>query len=111
MKKSSGLHLLMVLALFGCKSQEDLDSERDQRIIADAEAAVRKNALDPAAVQFRDEKVSLYVPEGKTGTRRVVCGEYNGKNAYGAYTGFKPFRYDTLEDEFTELSGMEYEIC
>ena len=110
MKLTALAVFLTAAGLCACRSEADVQNEMDQNLIGEAEAAVRRNALDPDAVQFRNERVSLNAPEGK-GVRKVVCGEYNGKNTYGAYTGFKPYRYDTLDDEFTSLAGMEYEIC
>jgi hypothetical protein len=40
---------------------------------------------DPSSVQFRN------VSYRATGTLEVVCGEYNAKNSYGGYVGFKIF--------------------
>ena len=48
---------------------------------------VRYSLKDPAAAQFRN--VRTY-GDG-TGTY-VVCGMVNGKNSFGGYTGFQPFR-------------------
>lgn len=42
---------------------------------------VGRQMRDPSSVQFRDEFV----------VADAVCGEVNGKNAYGAYVGFKHF--------------------
>lgn len=50
----------------------------------EAEKAVRRGMLDPDATQFRDVRQC-------TGDRAVWRGEANGKNSFGAYTGFKPF--------------------
>lgn len=47
---------------------------------------IRKNAKDPDSVQFKNE--NFYTDE-KYGA--VVCGQYNGKNSFGAYTGFKGY--------------------
>lgn len=50
---------------------------------SDAKAAVAAILRDPSSAEFRNIKVG-------TG---ATCGEVNGKNAYGAYAGFKPFVY------------------
>jgi hypothetical protein len=102
--------IVFTAGLCACKSEADEQNQMDQNLIGEAEAVVRTNALDPDAVQFRNERVSLNAPEGK-GVRKVVCGEYNGKNVYGAYTGFKPYRYDVLDNDASTLNGMEAEIC
>ena len=49
----------------------------------EAKAAVADSLRDPSSAEFRE------VFEGPTAT----CGEVNGKNAYGAYAGFKRFVY------------------
>lgn len=51
---------------------------------AEAKEAVRHIQKDPDSTQFRD--VARCEGEG-------VRGEYNSKNSYGAYVGFKPFQY------------------
>ena len=48
-----------------------------------AEKAVAAQLIDPSSAQFRRVVVS---PD-----RVVVCGEVNGKNRLGAYTGFEGF--------------------
>lgn len=52
----------------------------------DAERAVRRNMLDPDAAQFRDVRRC-------NGDRAVWSGEANGKNSFGAYTGYRAFFY------------------
>lgn len=65
----------------------------------EAEKAVRSKMLDPEAAQFRDV--------GRcTGDRDVWRGEVNGKNGFGAYTGFKPFFYSDYSVAFLEDSGF-----
>ena len=51
---------------------------------------------DPESVQFRAERL--------TGDG-WLCGETNGKNAYGAYTGFKRFMSRAPDDVHIEGSG------
>ena len=52
----------------------------------EAEKAVRQGMLDPDAAQFREVRRC-------TGDGEVWNGDANGKNTFGAYTGFKPFFY------------------
>jgi len=47
-----------------------------------ARAHVRANSKDPDSLQFRNEFTA------KAGTH---CGEVNGKNSFGGYTGYKRF--------------------
>jgi hypothetical protein len=51
--------------------------------------AVRNATADPLGVQFRQVVV-------KGG---LVCGEYNAKNSYGAYTGFHNFVFDPVQGQ------------
>lgn len=53
-------------------------------ISSEVEDTVAANLRDPSSAEFLD------VIEGSTAT----CGEVNGKNAFGAYVGFKPFVYE-----------------
>ena len=57
--------------------------------IVEAKEAVRVNAKDSASVIFRNvegEKRNGYVE---------VCGEYNAKNGFGAYTGYEGFTWNS----------------
>lgn len=66
----------------------------DEGFLEELENAVGKNLRDPSSVQLRD----VYkIPRGNDfddGTKNptyLVCGEVNGKNAYGGYAGFTSF--------------------
>jgi len=50
-----------------------------------AMGAVRDKMKDPGSVQFRNVKSLKY--NGGV----LLCGEFNAKNGYGAYTGYQPF--------------------
>jgi len=51
-----------------------------------AESAVRAKVKDPDSVQFRKIRYS-------DSTKSQVCGEFNAKNAFGGYAGFRRFVY------------------
>lgn len=90
--------LVFLVLVAGC------DSLGDGRRLRDARAAVARNLRDPASAQFRDVK---------PGTPGYVCGEANGKNAYGAYSGFARFIVDSLgraemEADSTRFSDAEW---
>lgn len=51
---------------------------------------VRLGLRDPEAAQFRN--VRTFQADTQAGGGYVICGLVNGRNAYGGYTGFKPFR-------------------
>jgi hypothetical protein len=58
-------------------------------LLARAKAAVADQLKDPRSAQFRGvvSKIDSYTH------LRVVCGEINGKNAYGGYVGFQKFAF------------------
>ena len=64
--------------------------------VAPLRAHVVQQLRDPDSVQFRAEKLT------RAGW---LCGELNGKNAYGAYTGFKRFVSLGEYDAWVEGSG------
>lgn len=75
-----GLSIVVFSALF---SYGTLASGLFERGYGDIEASVAAELRDPASAKFRD------IRQGSQAT----CGEVNGKNALGAYVGFKPFVY------------------
>lgn len=40
---------------------------------------------DPETVQIRRVRLNI--------DKSSICGQYNAKNAFGGYVGFKPFKY------------------
>lgn len=67
---------------------------------AETIAKVRHGMKDPAAAQFRNVRVISYGTGG-----RLTCGEVNGKNSYGAYTGFTRFAGTPAAVEFEATGG------
>lgn len=77
MKAAPSIFIICAAMLAGCKPSI---SEEDK-----VKNAVAERLRDPSSAQFRNVK---------TGERRGmyhVCGEVNGKNAYGAYSGYERF--------------------
>lgn len=64
----------------------------------DAKEALVKNLKDPMSVQYRNTKVI-----SNSVNQKSYCGEYNAKNSYGGYVGFKKFSY--TQDLATVLNG------
>lgn len=81
MNRSLGVLAIGVAMLSGC---EVVDSQMDVRR---AKAEVSGAMLDPSSADFRDIRHAPY------GSSRVVCGEVNGSNAFGAKAGFRRFMY------------------
>ena len=63
-----------------------LPAGKEAAFITAAREALVRDFKDPASAQFRETKVTRD-SEGIP----FWCGEVNGKNSYGAYTGFKRF--------------------
>ena len=65
---------------------------------------MRRRMKDPDATQFQDVRSCTADPQ-------LYQGEYNAKNSFGAYTGFKPFYWSAatgpvfLEDSH-QFSGL-----
>lgn len=77
MKILAGITIITTALLTGCQpSISEIDKAKD---------AVAERLRDPSSAQFRNvnggERRGLY----------SVCGEVNGKNAYGAYSGYERF--------------------
>ncbi|MFV8944212.1 hypothetical protein [Moellerella wisconsensis] len=79
MKNKILLAAVVVLGLVGCKPS-------DSDIINAVKEQTNRAMKDPTSSIFRDEAIYRNGDD-----KAYVCGEVNGKNEYGAYTGFKPF--------------------
>lgn len=74
MKYSKHLALAFIsISLAGCLKDKEIDN---------AESKIRSTMKDPESTKF--ESVKNY-------GNGVICGNYNSKNSYGAYTGYKGF--------------------
>ena len=47
---------------------------------------IKKQLKDPDSANFRNVRYVSFKSEG-----RLICGEYNAKNSYGAYVGYRLF--------------------
>lgn len=56
----------------------------DAKDVADAQTRVADQLSDPPAARFRNVVAH----------EKVICGEVNGKNGFGAYAGFERFSVD-----------------
>lgn len=84
--------VVMMLAA-GCDRIPGTEAHR----IAKGETVAAAALIDPSSAQFRNTFLRPG-PKGEDakadGPRWVVCGEINGKNRQGAYTGFSRFLAD-----------------
>lgn len=77
------------------RERKEMANGNYTNFVAQAKQALTKDFKDPSSVQYR----GLFVSGT---TLPVLCGEVNGKNSYGAYTGFKRF--------YTTADGMIMQI-
>lgn len=99
-----GASAIIALLLTGCGTNELTEKEK---LIADAKQTVAASLKDPESAKFRS--LDVYVD------KKIVCGEINGKNGYGAYAGFSPFYYQSGYGQITDYDSIFYpryeEVC
>lgn len=61
--------------------------------VGKAHQEVKKYLNDGATAEFRADQVLYLPPDGQ----KMVCGEVNAKNAFGAYAGFTPYVVERLD--------------
>lgn len=89
-----------LVCLSGChKVGEQVQLHRAKSDIASA-------MKDPGSAEFRN------VTHAKYGNSRVVCGEVNGRNGFGAMGGFRSFMYVQPLMRFeSEAGGSAVSTC
>lgn len=100
--------LMSAFILAGCNATTFTKIEESKRIplssvqVNQIKTTVTDDFLDPDSALFRDIRaveVSL-----ATGEREVrVCGEVNGKNALGGYTGYSMFGGSLVNGRFQQV--------
>ncbi|SXB50456.1 Uncharacterised protein [Klebsiella pneumoniae] len=78
------LLLIAIIALAGCKPSADKAIELAKREIA-------ADTRDPDSSKFRYVRFIKKQDTQDGAIAGYVCGQINGKNAFGAYSGFTPF--------------------
>ena len=105
--RQSSINLVASMA----KSGASLVAENGpEKVKALAMEAVRDSLRDPASAQFRNVRLV------KFSGGQVVCGEVNGKNAYGGYVGYKQWvsagvyalLYEKAPIDVRHIEGSEY---
>lgn len=71
--------------LIGDITAEYIKTKGQKATIEATKTTLTENFKDPGSAQFRNLRVVKFQ------TGKLVCGEVNAKNSYGAYVGFKPF--------------------
>lgn len=94
-----------VAAVAGCVQFASIENAEPVPLsaaqVAQIKSEVTSDFLDPRSAQFQEIRaVRLTLPSGKSETR--VCGEVNGKNALGGYTGFSMFGGELVNGRFVQ---------
>ncbi len=63
-------------------------------MVQKAKTIIAKRMLDPGSLQIRGAHVVTTQVNGQA--QKVLCGEYNAKNKFGGYVGFKGFIYEPV---------------
>ncbi|HEY0414566.1 MAG TPA: hypothetical protein VGD66_15640 [Allosphingosinicella sp.] len=64
------------------RDEQEKSAKEENQALSRARKVLAQYLFDPFSAQY--QRVRL-------GRKGAVCGQYNGKNRYGAYTGFKDF--------------------
>ncbi len=93
------------LAYLGYRAaiRQDVREGRYADFVARAKERLTHDFRDPLAVQYRD----LYIGEGDG--EPTLCGEFNGKNRFGVYVGFRRFYITEGNPGQTEPSGPDWD--
>jgi hypothetical protein len=81
--------------------------------------AIIKTAGDHFVASLRDAPSAIFKnvfigkrPNQQPGSKVVVCGQVNGRNAYGGYTGFQTFIASEKEVHVGKVIGLDVaKVC
>lgn len=93
------LVILLAVALTGCKSDSSSTRLVESEVKSQVESEISKRFNDPGSTRFRHGGFSSYDPEERKfvdefipgATSLMYCGEVNGKNRFGSFSGFTRF--------------------
>lgn len=95
------LVMLGILGLGACSGDKSPAAGAvDSSFVATIETNIRERMKDPEAVRFRKLQVR------ESGGVRIACGEFNAKNSYGGYNGYRPYVAINSDVEISTDSGF-----
>jgi hypothetical protein len=74
---------------------------------AKAKNIIADRLVDPSSLVVRNTHVASFSADGNSLT--LICGEYNSKNRFGGYVGFKVFVYEPAAMKGVLTLGGEYD--
>ncbi|ODJ92262.1 hypothetical protein BB779_04105 [Pseudomonas viridiflava] len=99
----NALLLFILTPLMGCgpKIEPESNVSKAERV---AKAGLTQDYFDPAAVQYRN----IVTKDKGAPKNYTFCGELNGKNKFGSYTGFKRFysHAEKVDDDYQYKFGF-----
>lgn len=98
--KTKKLFIAAALTLAACAQYETIQRAPVSRAeIAEIQRVTRAGLKDPDAAQFKNiQRINATFTDDTKQT--YICGEVNGKNSFGAYTGFRVFKGRFIGDRF-----------
>jgi hypothetical protein len=108
------MRYIFLIALIATNSYAQSKSELIDILTKKAKADVSALLKDPDSAKFRNLKLvdPTVLSEKGIDVFAVICGEVNGKNTYGGYSGFVPFLYDgspLIYNENDEIDAKSFE--
>ena len=110
--------VLVLLVLTACSDElfsfEEPDPVSGQEEYNPSDAAIietkiREEYFDPDALKMRNVRYFNVGNYEGLGSQVAVCGESNGKNRYGAYTGYEYFYARYNRDKKEVMFSEDYE--
>jgi len=100
MKIRSKIAKALIFCAFLSTSSYVLAQANIDKFVQSSKYKLTKNFLDPDSAKFRNLEVRQW--KGNEGNVLSLCGEVNGKNSMGAYTGYKKFAGEKVfkEDDY-----------
>jgi hypothetical protein len=74
---------------------------------ARAKSIIADRLVDPGSLVVRNTHVATFSADGQS--LKLICGEYNSKNRFGGYVGFKEFVYEPAVMKGVLTLGDEYD--
>lgn len=89
---------------YGSETRPFLEKNGEEKTMTATQDTVRRLMKDPDSVKFQNLRIAYY-DGGK-----VVCGEVNAKNSYGADVGYKKFAAGISGARFYETDSKYPDI-
>lgn len=90
-KKIFMVLLAIIVAFIAVVTVINLLTSHDEVVIMNAKNHVAANLKDPSSATFQDIFIVKEPTDTNGSERGTVCGQVNGRNSFGAYSGYTRF--------------------